>query len=139
MIQAQRPQTVAYALNDSPVGQLAWIVEKFKEWTGARTVPEDAVERDQMLTDVTLYWLTGTAGSSARIYREAAAYWYTPPLPSQTPTALAVLPDDPLQPVRRLAEPVNNITHWTEFDRSGHFPAMEQPELLADDIREFFL
>jgi len=81
MLQAQRPQTVAYALNDSPVGQLAWIVEKFKEWTDSRTVPEECVDRDQMLTDVMLYWLTGTAGSSARLYREAAAYWYTPPLP----------------------------------------------------------
>ena len=74
MIQATRPQTLAYGLTDSPVGQLAWIVEKFKEWTDpAAELPEDAVDRDQMLTNVMLYWLTGTAGSSARIYYEAHA------------------------------------------------------------------
>ena len=79
-IQSTRPQTLAYALTDSPVGQLAWIAEKFKEWTDSRDRPEDAVDRDQMLTNVMLYWLTGTAGSSARIYYERAHadYWGTP-------------------------------------------------------------
>ena len=83
-IQSTRPQTLAYALTDSPVGQLAWIAEKFREWTDSRDTPEDAVDRDQLLTNVMLYWLTGTAGSSARIYYERAHadYWGTPPEPS---------------------------------------------------------
>ncbi len=82
-IQSTRPQTLAYALTDSPVGQLAWIAEKFKEWTDSRDRPEDAVDRDQMLTNVMLYWLTGTAGSSARIYYERAHadYWARHPNP----------------------------------------------------------
>jgi len=138
MVQSQRPQTLAYALHDSPVGQLAWIVEKFFEWTDSAAVPEDAVDRDQLLTTVMLYWLTGTAGSSARLYKESAGIWAATPEPSPTPTGVAVFPHDLVLPIRRFAEPYNVITHWTEFDRGGHFPAMEQPELLAGDIRAFF-
>ncbi|NKQ53801.1 epoxide hydrolase 1 [Amycolatopsis sp. K13G38] len=138
-IQSQRPQTLAYGLNDSPAGQLAWIVEKFREWTDSASAPEDAVDRDQMLTNVMLYWLTGTAGSSARLYREALRVWVTPPRPSPTPTGVAVFPRDLLLPIRRFAEEFNTVTHWTEFDRGGHFAAMEQPELLSGDIRAFFL
>ncbi|MEV4753593.1 epoxide hydrolase family protein [Micromonospora sp. NPDC049559] len=139
-IQATRPQTLAYGLTDSPVGQLAWIVEKFKEWTDSAERPEDAVDRDQMLTNVMLYWLTGTAGSSARIYYERAHadYWGRPPEPSTAPTALAVFPRDNFVPLRHVAERTNNIVRWTEYDRGGHFPAMEQPELLTEDIRAFF-
>jgi hypothetical protein len=76
VVQSTRPQTIAYALHDSPVGQLAWIVEKFKEWTDPDAVrPDDAVDRDLILTDVPIYWLTGTAGSAARIYYEDARTW----------------------------------------------------------------
>lgn len=137
VLQSQRPQTLAYALNDSPVGQLAWITEKFFEWTDSTNAPEDAVDRDQLLTNVMLYWLTGTAGSSARLYKESATTWRTPPKPSTTPTGVAVFPKDLIQPVRKLAEKANNIVHWTEYDRGGHFPAMEQPELLVADLRTF--
>ncbi|MFF3564791.1 epoxide hydrolase family protein [Streptomyces sp. NPDC002574] len=139
-IQSTRPQTLAYALVDSPVGQLAWIAEKFKEWTDSRDRPEDAVDRDRMLTNVMLYWLTGTAGSSARIYYERAHadYWGTPPEPSTAPTALADFPRDNFIPVRHVAERTNTIVRWTSFDRGGHFPAMEQPDLLVADIRAFF-
>src|SRR3569833_132682 len=139
-IQSTRPQTLAYGLTDSPVGQLAWIVEKFKEWTDSRNRPEDAVDRDRMLTNVTLYWLTGTVGSSARIYYERAHadYWGRPPEPSTTPTAQAVIPRDNFIPLRHIAERTNNIVRWTEYDRGGHFAAMEQPELLVQDIRGFF-
>ncbi len=139
-IQATRPQTLAYGLTDSPVGQLAWIVEKFKEWTDSEHRPEDAVDRDRMLTNVMLYWLTGTAGSSARIYYERAHadYWGTPPEPSATPTALAVFPHDNFIPLRHIADRTNNVVQWTEYDRGGHFPALEQPALLVDDIRRFF-
>jgi pimeloyl-ACP methyl ester carboxylesterase len=139
-LQSTRPQTLAYSLTDSPVGQLAWIVEKFKEWTDSKDRPEDAVDRDQMLTNVMLYWLTGTAGSSARIYYERAHadYWGNPPESSTTPTALAVFPQDNFIPLRHIADRTNEIVQWTEHDRGGHFAAMEQPELLVNDIQRFF-
>jgi pimeloyl-ACP methyl ester carboxylesterase len=138
-IQATRPQTLAYALTDSPVGQLAWIVEKFKEWTDSKDAPEDAVDRDQMLTDVMVYWLTATAGSSARLYYEfARSGGWGPPEPSTMPTGVAVFARDVAQPIRRTAELKNNIVHWSEFDRGGHFAAMEEPELLIGDVRAFF-
>ena len=137
-LQATRPQTVAYLLNDSPVAQLAWIVERFKDWTDSQTAPEDAVDRDALLTDVTLYWLSGTAGSSARYYREGSATWGEPETPSTVPTAVAVFPHDIAVPVRRLAEATNRIVRWTEFDRGGHFAAMEEPDLIVDDLRATF-
>jgi epoxide hydrolase len=137
-IQSTRPQTLAYALTDSPAGQLAWIVDKFRDWTDG-DLPEDAVDRDQMLTNVTLYWLTGTAGSSARLYLEAARSGaWGPPAPSAVPTGVAVFPCEIAPPIRRFAERSNNIVHWSEFDRGGHFAAMEEPDLLIADVREFF-
>lgn len=136
--QRTRPQTLAYALTDSPAGQLAWIVEKFREWTDNAGLPEDAVDRDRILANVTLYWLTGTAGSSARLYREQVLTGATRPRPSTTPTGVAVFPAEIMPAVRRFAERTNNIVHWTEFDRGGHFAALEQPDLLVADIRAFF-
>jgi len=137
-IQSTRPQTLAYALTDSPAGQLAWIVDKFRDWTDG-DLPEDAVDRDQMLTNVTLYWLTGTAGSSARLYLEAArSGGWGPPARSTVPTGVAVFPYEIAPPIRRFAELSNNIVHWSEFDRGGHFAAMEEPDLLVTDIRQFF-
>ena len=136
-IQSTRPQTLAYALTDSPAGQLAWIVEKFKEWTDpAAALPEDAVDRDRLLTDVSIYWLTATAGSSARLYYEGAKSWGQPTEPSAVPTGVAVFPMDIT--IRSIAESQHNIVHWTEFDRGGHFAAMEAPGLLVADVREFF-
>ncbi|MCX4779640.1 epoxide hydrolase family protein [Streptomyces sp. NBC_01264] len=133
-IQSTRPQTLAYGLTDSPVGQLAWIAEKFHEWTGS------PVDRDLLLTNVMLYWLTATAGSSARLYYERAhaGYWGEPPEPSTAPTALAHFPHENFLLLRHLAEQTNNIVQWTEFDRGGHFAALEEPELLVGDIRRFF-
>jgi epoxide hydrolase len=135
-IQSTRPQTLAYGLTDSPAGQLAWIAEKFGEWTDGGLT---AVDRDQMLTNITVYWLTGTAGSSARLYYEAvrAGSW-GPPAVSTAPTGVAVFPAEIAAPVRRIAEMSNHIVHWTEFDRGGHFAAMEEPDLLVGDVREFF-
>ena len=133
-IQATRPQTLAHGLVDSPVGQLAWIVEKFKEWTHGE-LPEDSVDRDRMLTNVMLYWLTGTAGSAANLYYESmhSGNW---PTPSAVPTGVAVFAEDIA--IRRYAERGNTIVHWSDFDRGGHFAAMEAPDLLVADIREFF-
>ncbi|RSN86759.1 epoxide hydrolase [Streptomyces sp. WAC 05379] len=139
--QATRPQTLAYGLTDSPVGQLAWIVEKFREWTDSEELPEEAVDRDRMLTNVMLYWLTGTAGSSARIYYERAhprSRVAKPSEPSAAPTALALFPAEPQIPLRHRARRTENLVRWTEFDRGGHFAAMEEPDLLVDDVRAFF-
>jgi len=135
-IQAQRPQTLAYALTDSPVGQLTWIIEKFKEWAHGANVPEDVFDRDRLLTNVMLYWLTGTANSSARLYYENlhSGSWGKPPV--TTPTGVAVFAED--YAIRRFGEATHNIVHWTEFDRGGHFAAMEAPDLLVRDVREFF-
>ncbi len=142
-LQSTRPQTLAYGLTDSPVGQLAWIVEKFREWTDSARVPEDAVDRDQLLTNVTIYWLTATAGSSAQLYYELAEFLPISaagglPQPNNVPLGVAVLPHDLFPPVRRLADrDFPNILHWTEFDRGGHFAAMEVPALFVADVREF--
>jgi len=140
-VQSTRPQTLAYALTDSPVGQLAWIAEKFRQWTDPRkNSSKDGVDRDVLLTNVMLYWLTGTAGSSARIYYERAHadYWGSPPAPSSTPTALAVFPKENFVALRHIADRTNTIVQWTEFDRGGHFAALEEPELLVADVRAFF-
>ena len=137
-IQSTRPQTLAYGLTDSPAGQLAWITEKFGEWTD-NGLPDQAVDRDQLLTNVTVYWLTATAGSSARLYYEAGRSGdWRQPATSTVPTGIAVFPREIAPPIRRFAEQSNNIVHWTEFGHGGHFAAMEQPDLLVGDIREFF-
>lgn len=143
-IQSTRPQTLAYALADSPVGQLAWIVGVFKEWTDADRVPEDAIDRDRILTNVMLYWLTNTAGSAARSFVETpdspdAVDLAVEVKPSTLPMGVAVFPRDILRPIRRFAERDNqNIVHWSEFDRGGTFAAMEEPDLLIGDVRAFF-
>jgi pimeloyl-ACP methyl ester carboxylesterase len=136
-IQATRPQTLAYALTDSPVGQLAWIAEKFNEWTYPGTeLPEQAIDRDHILTNVMLYWLTGTAGSSARMYYENMHVSSWGQQPGNTPTGVAVFAEDVA--IRRYGERGNNIVHWSEFERGGHFAAMEAPDLLVGDVRAFF-
>ncbi|MDA0563639.1 epoxide hydrolase [Streptomonospora sp. S1-112] len=134
-IQSTKPQLMAYALTDSPVAQLAWIADGFKAWTDCTDVPEDAVDRDALLTNVSLYWFTRTAGSSARYYKEGVETWGEPEPESAVPTAVAVFPEDIMLPVRRLAERNNPIVRWTEFDRGGHFAALEEPDLLVGDLR----
>jgi pimeloyl-ACP methyl ester carboxylesterase len=138
-LQGTRPQTIAASLHDSPAGQLAWIVEKFKEWTNpVFELPEEAVDRDRILTDVSIYWFTGTAGSSAHTYWERfhdPAMWAPKPR-GTVPTGVAVFPTD--LSIRPLAEQAHNIVHWSEFERGGHFAALEAPDLLTHDIRAFF-
>jgi epoxide hydrolase len=134
-IQQTRPQTLAYGLTDSPVGQLAWNSELFMGFGGESV---GVVDRDRFLTHVMLYWLTATAGSSAREYyedaRTGAGYR---DLPNTVPTAVAVFKND-FHTIRRFAERANNIVHWSVFDRGGHFAAMDAPDLLVGDLREFF-
>ncbi|MEU6741209.1 epoxide hydrolase family protein [Streptosporangium sandarakinum] len=159
---SKRPQTVTYGLHDSPVGQLAWIVEKFKEFTDPEEgLPEDSVDRDRILTDVSLYWLTGTAGSAAQIYYEeiSANAWSGPDTAQgdgvedgaawdgdaggrreaqrgTVPTGVLVSAHDVT--IRRWAERDHNVVHWTELGKGGHFLSMEAPDLLVDDVRGFF-
>ncbi|RIQ22265.1 epoxide hydrolase family protein [Jiangella rhizosphaerae] len=137
-LQGTRPQTVSYGLADSPVAQLAWIVEKFQEWTDpAAELPEDAVGRDRLLADVSIYWFTNTAGSSAHTYYERfhdRAFW-APRERATVPTAIANFTTDIA--IRRFAERDHTIVRWTTFDRGGHFAAMEAPDLLAADVRAF--
>jgi epoxide hydrolase len=139
-IQATRPKTLAYGLTDSPVGQLAWIVEKFKEWVDpAAGLPEDAISRDHILTNASLYWFTGTAGSSANLYYETL---HDPlaknrKLRNTVPTGVAVSLTQDVT-IRRWAESENNVVHWTEFEHGGHFAALEVPAFLVDDMQKFF-
>jgi pimeloyl-ACP methyl ester carboxylesterase len=135
-LQSNRPQTIAYSLNDSPVGQLAWIFENFKEWTdGTAELPEDAVDLDQLLTNVSIYWFAGTGASAARFLYETghSTEWGAP---GTAPQGWALFAAQPF--VRAMMDPDHEIEHWSEFDRGGHFPAMEVPGLLVEDIRRFF-
>jgi microsomal epoxide hydrolase len=139
-IQGTRPQTLAYALTDSPAGLAAWIVEKFRAWSDCHGDVECRFTKDELLTNVMLYWATGAIGSSFWPYY---AFQHTPWRPSATervdvPTGHADFPREILRPPRAWAERAYNITRWTTMPRGGHFAALEEPELLADDIRAFF-
>ena len=136
-IQSTRPQTLAYGLNDSPAFQLAWIAEKFQEWTNpAAALPEDAVDRDQLLTNVSIYWFTGTGTSAAGFIYEAAHAVRDWGAMSPAPAGMAVFAADNLLGYVLNAD--GHIEHWSEFEAGGHFPAMEEPDLLVGDIRKFF-
>ncbi|MEU4196256.1 epoxide hydrolase family protein [Kribbella sp. NPDC026611] len=134
-LQGTRPQTVSFGLSDSPAGQLAWVLEKFWEWTDpARELPEDAVALDHLLTDVSIYWFANTSATSANLYYEnrQAAEVVRPGVP----VGVAVFPTDPA--IRQVLDRQHHIVHWSEFTRGGHFAALEAPDLLVDDIRAFF-
>lgn len=129
-LHSTRPQTLAYALADSPVGQLAWLADWLTQWAG----PDTRLSDDTILANVSLYWLTNTAASSSRLAKESPLG----PSPCPIPMAIAVLPHDIVQSIRPLAEKHYNIRQWTEFPRGGHFAALEVPDLLATDITRFF-
>ncbi|WP_394618809.1 epoxide hydrolase family protein [Lentzea sp. JNUCC 0626] len=145
-LMSTRPSTVSFGLNDSPAGLLAWIVEKFKDWTDpAGELPEDAVDRDLLLANVSLYWLTETAGSAAQLYFEAGPQLgaiFTPgvrPEPVPVPLGVSVFGGDVVAPVRALAEAdYPAIVSWSEVPKGGHFAAMEEPEAFVDEVRKFF-
>ncbi|MGH3503842.1 MAG: epoxide hydrolase family protein [Nocardioidaceae bacterium] len=136
-IQSTRPQTVGAALVDSPVGQLAWILDKAHAWTyPLDALPDEIIDRDRLLTNVMLYWLTGTAGSAAYV-GYASAGWGGSNDSSGVPTATIMFAHD--VGIRRLAATDNNIVRWTDVpDRGGHFAALEEPDTLVSDIRSFF-
>jgi pimeloyl-ACP methyl ester carboxylesterase len=136
-MQSTRPQTLAYALADSPAGQLAWIVEKFKTWTNpAAELPEDAVDRDQLLTNISLYWFTRSGGTAANFYYENAQAQLDWATESEAPQGWAVFNTDPI--MKRLMNADGSIRHFSEYQAGGHFPAMEVPDLLVEDVRTFF-
>jgi microsomal epoxide hydrolase len=139
-IQATFPQTLAYALNDSPAGLASWIVEKYYRWSDRSEDFEALFTKDELLTNVMIYWLTGTINSSMRRYYETRH----DPLPGGkgyvgTPTAIAMFPGerDLLVP-REWAERAYRVLRWTDLPSGGHFPAQERPQLLVEDLREFF-
>jgi epoxide hydrolase len=138
--QSTKPQTVGVGLNDSPAGLLAWIVEKLRGWSDCDGNPESVFTRDQMITNVMLYWVTQTSASSARLYWELQhrGSGEGPPEYVGVPTGIARYPKEVIRFPRPWVERRYNVTHWAEMPRGGHFAAMEQPELFVDDVRAFF-
>lgn len=138
MLQGTKPQTIAYALNDSPVGLAAWIVEKFRTWSDCDGDVESVYTKDELLTNIMIYWVTQTIGSSIRgYYEETSQSSYKPGDRVTVPVDMAVFPKDNPAP-REFAERGLNIQQWTEMPHGGHFAALEQPEALADELRAFF-
>lgn len=137
--QATRPQTLGYGLVDSPVGQMAWIVEKFWRWMDCDGHPENVLTRDELLDNVMLYWTTASAASSARLYWESFFSTFGGQFDRvEVPTGIAAFPKEVFKTPRSWCEPNYNITHWTSMPRGGHFAAFEQPELFVDDVTSFF-
>jgi pimeloyl-ACP methyl ester carboxylesterase len=145
-----RPQTIGYALNDSPVALATWMYEKFQEWTDNNGRPEDALTRDQMLDDISLYWFTGTGTSSARLYWEGvgstirgADFFSTTRAGTgkiQVPMGASLFPAETFQPPRVWAEQAwENLFYWNKVEKGGHFAAFEQPDIFAQEIRRAFL
>jgi pimeloyl-ACP methyl ester carboxylesterase len=139
-IQSTRSQTLGYGLNDSPVGLAAWIIEKFRNWSDCSGNVESVFTRDELLTNVMIYWVTQTITSSTRLYYETREnpIKLSPANRVKPPVAVALFPGEIAMPPRELAERGYNIVRWTTMPRGGHFAAMEQPELLAQDLRDFF-
>ena len=139
-IQGTRPQTLGYALEDSPAGLCAWIVEKFRAWSDCDGDLDAAIGRDDVLADVTLYWVTGTANSASRIYLEAMRAGQFQPITEriEVPTGAAIFPKETVKAPRPWAEAAWNIKRWTVMPKGGHFAALEVPDLLIDDVRAFF-
>jgi pimeloyl-ACP methyl ester carboxylesterase len=134
--QKTRPQTLGVGLSDSPAGQLAWILEKYWAWTDCDGHPENVLTRDEMLDNVMLYWATGSATSSARLYWESFGRAKRPTV--EIPTGFAVYPREVVPPVRKWVDSLyRNVVHWKDQPRGGHFAAFEVPDLFVDDIREW--
>jgi microsomal epoxide hydrolase len=140
MIQGTKPQTLGYGLNESPAGLAAWILEKFRTWSDCDGDVERRFTRDELLTNIMIYWVTGSITSSTRLYCESRRSGRFGPLGEhvKVPTGCAIFPKEIYRAPRRWAEGTYNITHWTEMPSGGHFAALEEPDLLVEDIRTFF-
>ena len=136
-IQATRPNTLGFGLTDSPVGLAAWILEKFRDWSDCGGEISNTLSMDQVLTNISLYWFSGSITSAARLYYEEEHgerdFSYI-----KVPTAGAIFPRELIKPPRVWADNIYNIQRWTRYDKGGHFAAMEVPDLLVEDIRAFF-
>jgi len=138
-LQSTRPQTLGYALTDSPVGQAAWIYEKLRSWTDNDGEPEDALAVDEILDNIMLYWLPARAASSARLYWEGFSQAFALPTGEGVPTGISIYPRDILRTSRRLYEGVGvKVAFWREHTRGGHFAAWEEPDLFVADMRDCF-
>ena len=134
-LQSTRPQTIGYGLHDSPVGQAAWIYEKFSEWTQSSGDPGEVLSRDEMLDNITLYWLTDTATSSARLYAESFASDFSTQI-LDLPVAVSVFPGEMYRPLKIWGERVfSGLFYWNEVDKGGHFAAFEQPDIFVTELR----
>jgi microsomal epoxide hydrolase len=139
-IQGTRPQTLAYGLNDSPAGLCGWIVEKFRAWSDCGGDVESRFTKDELLANVTLYWVTQTINSSTRLYCETmrGGRWGFAHRRCEPPTGVALFPKEVMRPPRRWVERSYDLRRWTEMASGGHFAAMEEPEALVREIRAFF-
>ena len=138
--QATRPQTLGYGLVDSPIGQAAWILEKFYEWTDCDGHPENVLTKDELIDNVMFYWLTGSGASSGRLYWESFGKAFSGDLKSvDLPTGCSIFPKEIVPTPRSWADQVyTNIVYWNELDKGGHFAAFEQPELFVEELRACF-
>jgi pimeloyl-ACP methyl ester carboxylesterase len=139
-IQGTKPQTLGYGLTDSPAGLAAWIVEKFRTWSDCGGNVESRFTKDELLTNIMIYWINGNIASSTRLYYETltAGMFGAPPGRTEVPSGFALFPGELVRLPRSWCEETFNVVHWTEMPRGGHFAALEEPGLLVDDIRAFF-
>jgi pimeloyl-ACP methyl ester carboxylesterase len=139
-IQGTKPQTLSYALNDSPAGLAAWIVEKFRTWSDCDGEIEKRFTKDELLTNIMFYWASETANSSCRLYCETMRAEKFPPTDFrvEVPTGCAIFPKEIMRPPRSWVEKLYHVKQWSVMPRGGHFAAMEEPALLVEDIRSFF-
>lgn len=139
-LQRTRPRTISYALNDSPAGLAAWIVEKFRAWSDCDGDVTRRFTLDELLTTIMVYWSSGAIGPSMRLYYEGRLHprRLVPGERVEVPCGVALFPHDIARPPREWGERAYRVTRWTEMPRGGHFPAHEEPELLAADLRAFF-
>jgi len=139
-IQGTKPQTLAYGLNDSPVGLAAWIVEKYRTWSDCGGDVEKSYTKDELLTIVTIYWVTQTISSSTRMYFENQKHLWTMEKDQKipTPAGMAMFPQEISKPPREWGERSYHVRRWTEMASGGHFAALEEPQLLAEEVRAFF-
>jgi pimeloyl-ACP methyl ester carboxylesterase len=140
LIQATKPQSLAYAMTDSPAGLAAWIVEKLRAWSDSAGEVERRFSKDELLTNISIYWFTRTAGSAFRLYFETLREAAPPSLERdpRVPRAFAIFPKDMVNAPREFAERFYDVRRWTAMPRGGHFAAFEEPDLLAEDLRAFF-